>query len=207
MPVGAAGLQQQHIGVAVLGQPVGERAAGGARADDDVVVAVCHSLPFTLASGIDCRRRAPCLGLNLTTAPPREKSMSRASSIAAVLSLAALALAAPAQAQDGVAAWRVECTGDGKIAGLPRHPAAVPSRIPAIDPDGAGAARAGCQDADREPDHPASARTEPDRAGAAAGRQRPAGEAADPDLHQYRLLRVDDDDDRSFSPPCAPARS
>ena len=41
--------------------------------------------------------------------------MSRASSIAAVLSLAALALAAPAQAQDGVAAWRVECTGDGKV--------------------------------------------------------------------------------------------
>ena len=41
--------------------------------------------------------------------------MSRASSIAAVLSLAALMLAAPAPAQEGVAAWRVECTGDGKV--------------------------------------------------------------------------------------------
>ena len=41
--------------------------------------------------------------------------MSRARTIAIALSLAALTLAAPAQAQEGVAAWRVECTGDGKV--------------------------------------------------------------------------------------------
>ena len=39
--------------------------------------------------------------------------MSRARTIAAVLSLAAMALAGSAPAQE-VAAWRVECTGDGK---------------------------------------------------------------------------------------------
>jgi invasion protein IalB len=40
--------------------------------------------------------------------------MSRARSVAVMASLTALVLAAPAPAQDGVAAWRVECTGDGK---------------------------------------------------------------------------------------------
>jgi invasion protein IalB len=40
--------------------------------------------------------------------------MSRASAIATVASLLAIALTTAVQAQDGVAAWRVECTGDGK---------------------------------------------------------------------------------------------
>jgi invasion protein IalB len=40
--------------------------------------------------------------------------MSTSRTIAIAVSLAAIALAAPAQAQEGVAAWRVECTGDGK---------------------------------------------------------------------------------------------
>jgi len=40
--------------------------------------------------------------------------MSRASSIAAAALLLALAAAAPVAGQDGIAAWRVECTGDGK---------------------------------------------------------------------------------------------
>ena len=39
-------------------------------------------------------------------------SINRAIGIA--VSLAAMMLAAPARAQEGVAAWRVECTGDGK---------------------------------------------------------------------------------------------
>jgi invasion protein IalB len=39
--------------------------------------------------------------------------MSSIRAIAIALSLAATAV--PAQAQDGVAAWRVECTGDGKM--------------------------------------------------------------------------------------------
>ena len=33
----AAGLEQQHVDVGIRGEPVGEHAAGGARADDDVV--------------------------------------------------------------------------------------------------------------------------------------------------------------------------
>jgi len=40
--------------------------------------------------------------------------MSRPVSIALCL-VAALSLAAPAQAEESVAAWRVECTGDGKM--------------------------------------------------------------------------------------------
>jgi len=41
--------------------------------------------------------------------------MSSARTIASALSLAALIFAAPARAQENVAAWRVECTGDGKM--------------------------------------------------------------------------------------------
>jgi invasion protein IalB len=42
--------------------------------------------------------------------------MSRVTTIVAILSLAAMTLGNPSQAQDAVAAaWRMECTGDGKI--------------------------------------------------------------------------------------------
>lgn len=50
---------------------------------------------------------------DLTTSEPREKSMPRVRLIATAASLAAILLAAQAAAQD-IAAWRVECTGDGK---------------------------------------------------------------------------------------------
>jgi invasion protein IalB len=41
--------------------------------------------------------------------------MSRARPIAIVAAFLALMPAAPAPAQEGIAAWRVECTGDGKM--------------------------------------------------------------------------------------------
>ena len=46
VPVAAAGFEQKHARGAVLGQPVGQHAAGRAGADDDVIVSVgCHFTP------------------------------------------------------------------------------------------------------------------------------------------------------------------
>ena len=52
--VPAAGLEHQHIGVAVLGQPVRQHAAGRTRADDDVVVTLYRSHMLTEARTPDC---------------------------------------------------------------------------------------------------------------------------------------------------------
>ena len=45
MPVAAAGFEQQHIAVTILGEAVGQHAAGRAGADDDVVVRWGHGVP------------------------------------------------------------------------------------------------------------------------------------------------------------------
>ena len=56
-PVGAAGLQQQHRHVGILGQPRGQHAAGRASADDDVVELVGQGVLLDLRHGEPSFRR------------------------------------------------------------------------------------------------------------------------------------------------------
>ena len=79
-------------------------------------------------------------------------------------------------------------------AGLPRGAAAVPAHSQpgrSLAGRASGAPRGRSQGAGPD-DHPASARPQPHRGGPDQGRQRRRRAAADPDLHQYRLLRLDD---------------
>ena len=48
MPVRRPGFEQQHGRAVILGEPVGEHAAGGPRPHDDVVIPVGHACPVSL---------------------------------------------------------------------------------------------------------------------------------------------------------------
>ncbi len=129
---------------------------------------------------------------NLTTPAPRRKACLVQARSRPVASLAALGRLASAGAGPGGRrrlARRMHRRRQD--AGLPGDAAAVPrarrgnccyrcwcARRPMPRPAAAGDS--------------ASARAQPHRAGAAQGGQWSGGEPADPDLHQYRLLRLDD---------------